>query len=404
MRSVFALRDFRLLWIGSLFSYICQWIQQATIGWVVYDITGSGALLGAVLGIRVIPMILLTPFAGVAADRYDRKRLLLISQLGSALVSAIFGVGLALGLIRTWHLFAFMLFYGVAAVLDRPARLTSVFELVPRDLATKAIAINTVGFSLMRIVGPACAGYLIAWFGAGGNFLIQAGLYVVSGWLAVLVVFPPRRKQTQETSAWSDLAEGLRYASKDATTRALVLIGVVPFFLLIPVWGSVLPAYAKDVLETGPQGFGMLLTAVGVGGTLGAGVAAWLGRFDRQGRVQMVTVLVFCAALVGLALSPSLAVALVFLAIGGGCEMALTTSNQTMLQLSAPEAMRGRISSLIQIYPTTIPLGGLIAGPLVDVVGPRATIACLATAACLAVVALFTLLPRLRHMRLSELR
>ncbi len=159
----------------------------------MYEITGSGALLGAVMGARAIPMVLLAPLSGVAAERYNRRRLLQASQVLAAAVSLSFGAALALGMVSIWMLFAFTVLMGAANVMDRPARLTTAFELVPRADAVKAVAMNTMGFSMMRIFGPAIAGYLIAWFGAAGSFFIQGVLYAASAALVLMVVFPPRR-------------------------------------------------------------------------------------------------------------------------------------------------------------------------------------------------------------------
>ena len=213
MPSALAFSNFRWLLTGSLFSYLCQWIQQATLSWVVYDITGSGVLLGVVLSARAVPMLLLSPMAGVAADRIDRNTLLLVSQVLSALVSALFGALLALGTAHTWHLFAFVLVSGATGVLDRPARMTGIFELVPRELAMNAAAINSIGMSLTRIVGPAFAGFFLVWFDAAGSFLFQGALYLVSGLLVFRVAFPQRAEPAHQTSAWKDLVEGLRFAA-----------------------------------------------------------------------------------------------------------------------------------------------------------------------------------------------
>ena len=137
--SLLAIRNFRWLWTGSVFSHLGQWIQQTTLAWVVYDITGSGALLGAILGSRVVPILLFSPFSGIAADRYDRRSLLLASQVPAATTSFVFGAALAWGAVQTWHLFAFMFASAIVNIIDRPARLTTVFDLVPRELAMRAV-------------------------------------------------------------------------------------------------------------------------------------------------------------------------------------------------------------------------------------------------------------------------
>ena len=159
----------------------------------MYEVTGSGALLGAVMGARAIPMLLLAPLSGVAAERWDRRRLLQGSQVLAAAVSLAFGAALALGAVSVWMLFAFTVLMGAANAIDRPARLTSAFELVARADAVKAVALNTMGFASMRILGPAIAGFLIASLGAAGSFFIQGVLYAASGAMVLMVVFPARR-------------------------------------------------------------------------------------------------------------------------------------------------------------------------------------------------------------------
>ena len=390
-----------MLWTGSLFSYAGQWIQQASIGWVVYEITGSGALLGAVLGVRAIPMLLLAPFAGVAADRYDRRALMQAGQIMAAAVAAAFGAALALEIVSTWMLFAFTLLMGTTYVLDRPARFTTAFELVPRELGVKAMALNTVGFSLTRVLGPALAGYLIAWVGAAGNFFIQGLLYAASAAM-VLRVSIPRRTVARSRSAWSEMLEGLRYVAHDPAMRALVALGALPFFLMVPIWGTLYPIYAKDIFEAGPQGLGILLTAVGAGGTLGGMIANALGRAECQGWIQGASVLAMCAALAGVAASDSFAAAVAFSVVAGAGEMVLAASNMAMLQMSAPEDMRGRVSSLMQVYPALISLGAVVAGPLAELAGVRAATFGVAGVAAASTVLLFAVSPQLRGLKLSR--
>jgi MFS family permease len=369
------------------------------MGWVVYEITGSGALLGAVLGARAVPMLILAPLSGVAADRYDRRRLMQSSQWLAAAVSLAFGAALALGAVSTWMLFAFTMLMGAANVMDRPARFSTAFELVPREIAVRAVGLNTIGFSMVRIFAPAAAGYLLAWFGAAGSFFVQGLLYAASGAMVLAVVFPPRRAALAGRSAFTDIAEGWRFAARDPTTRILLVLGALPFFLLVPVWGTLYPIYVKDVFAAGPDALGLLLTAVGLGGTCGGFIANALARAERQGLIQAGWILVMAAAILGISASPSLAVAAAFSFIGGAAEMAQAASNMAMLQMSAPEAMRGRIASLTMIYPALISMGALLAGPLSDLLGVRGASVVLAAAATVAIVALYFVSPQLRELR-----
>jgi MFS transporter, DHA1 family, staphyloferrin A biosynthesis exporter len=382
-----------------MLSWSSQWIQHAALGWVVYEITGSGTLLGAVMGARAIPMILLTPVSGVAADRYDRKRLMQASQGLAAAVTLAFGAALALGIVSTWMLFAFTMLMGASNVMDRPARFSTAFELVPRELAVKAVSLNTIGFSMARVLGPMLAGYLIAAFGGAGTFFLQGLLYAASGAMVMLVAFPPRIAREAQRSPWHDMADGLRFAITDPRIRVLFLVGALPFFLLIPVFGTLYPIYAKDQFAVGPAGLGLLLTAVGVGGTLGGFIAHALGRAERQGLIQVIWVMVMAASIIAVALSQSFALAVAFSVIGGVAEMAHASSNMAMLQMAAPEAMRGRISSLLMLNPALISLGALLAGPLSDALGVRRASMVLAAAAMLTVALLYVFSPVLRSLR-----
>src|SRR5438552_11879792 len=366
------------------------------MGWVVYEITGSGSLLGAVMAARAIPMVLLTPLSGLAADRLDRRRLLQSSQMLAAAVSLASGAALALGIVSVWMLFAFTLFMGASNVMDRPERMTIAFEIVPRDVAMKAVGLNTIGFSMMRITGPALAGYLIAWFGAAGSFFVQGALYAASATVVLAVIFPARKPASPGRSAFAEILEGLRFAAADPRTRTLLIVGALPYFILVPVWGALLPIYAKDEFAAGPQGLGMLLTGVGLGGTAGGFIANALAHVERQLAIQAGWVLVMGAAIVGLAASPSIGAAFACAVIGGAAEMAHTASNMAMLQMGAPDAMRGRIASLTMLYPALISTGALVAGPLADLLGVRGASLLLTAVAAAGIAALFVFSTEMR--------
>ena len=385
-------RDFRNLWLGSFASYAGQWIQQATIAWLAYDMTGSKTLLGLIMGIRALPMFLCAPLAGVAADRYNRRLLLMGSQLISAITALLFGIVLATGNAQVWHLFVFVLISGAAAVMDRPVRLTIIFDLVPRGVAMQAVAMNMIAFSVSRIAGPAVAGYLFGWVGAEGNLFVQAAAYFAAAASVFAIAIPPRERKYSGLSAFGELAEGLRFAVSDRNARVLLLIGITPFFLLVPIFGGLLPVYTKDVFHAGPQVLGMLLTSVGIGGVAGSWFASRCMHFPRQGVVQGCAVLAMCAAFMFLAVAPGVLLACAALIIAGLAEMVLFTSNQATLQMVVPEAMRGRIASLLQLYPAFASVGIMLEGIVADWIGIQAVTVLIALAC--ATLTLFLLSPR----------
>jgi MFS family permease len=186
-------RDFRLLLIGTTLSNAAQWIQQVTLGWLVYDLTGSGTALGTINLVRSVAALGLAPVAGTAIDRVGRRRLMLTTNAWLFTITVVLGSLLLLGLIEVWYLFVFAFLGGVAQTFDMPLRQTVVFDLVPRALAPNAVALVQTGWSLMRSLGPALGGALILWFGPGGNFVVQAGAYALIALNVLRIHFPPAR-------------------------------------------------------------------------------------------------------------------------------------------------------------------------------------------------------------------
>lgn len=396
-------RGFRLLWIGSLFAYGGNWINQATMGWVAYDITGSASFVGLILGARAIPVLLLAPLSGVAADRFPPRRLLAAANALNVLLAAGLGALLALDLARPWHLIAVVFAGGIGHVFDRTTRQTAVQDLVPREAVMNAVSLNIIAFSLMRVLSPALAGYLIAWFSAAANFLVQAGLYAVAVLLLFGVSFPRRGASSAHDPVWTSLSEGMRFVRHDRVTRTAMLLNAVPFFFLLPIWGTLLPIYARDVFQAGPQGMGWLYTSVGVGGVAGGLASAALSRLDRLGWLQIVSTTVMIAALACMALSSTIAVAVPFVIGAGIAEMVSMSAAQSVLQLSAPQSMRGRVLGLMQFNPALISIGSLLVGVGADLFGPRGItlIACGAALLVLAGVALSA--PYMLKVRMSTL-
>ncbi|MDP3062786.1 MAG: MFS transporter [Chloroflexota bacterium] len=397
-------REFRLLWIGTLFASAGQWIQQATLSWVVYDVSGSGTLLGAMGLMRAIPMLLLTPFAGVAADRMDRKALMLISQVGMLLLALGLGIGLVLGRIGVWHLFVFTFLAGIAQAFNQPVRQTIVFDLVPRHAIVNAVAMSTAGFNLTRALGPSVAGFLIAWFGPAGNFFVQSAAYLGVVVSVFLIAFPSGRRVGRGVSVFSNLAEGFRYVARDPTARILVALGIIPPLLIIPTLMSLTPIFAKDIFHSGPTGLGFLLSSVGVGGVAGALFTASLGRFDRRGLLQLGALFGMSLAVLAFAFTRSLSTALPLLVVAGFCEMIYMSTNQAILQLSVPDRMRGRVTSILMLNMALMPVGGVVAGAGADLVGAPFMAASLSGAAIVLGLFITVFVPTVRRLRLSQIR
>ena len=396
------LRDFRLLLLGTTLSNAAQWIQQVTLGWLVYDLTGSGAMLGSINLVRSVATLGLAPVAGVAIDRFSRRALMFVANGWLFVISLTLGLALLAGDAAIWYLFAFTFLGGVAQAVDLPLRQTVVFALVPRTLAPNAVALLQTGWAVMRSLGPAIGGFLILWFGPGGNFLAQATAYALITLTIARLRFPAERLDGPRRAALGNLGEGLRYVATERTTRAFVLMGWVLPLCIIPIFSALPPIYAKDVFGGGPEVLGFLLSAVGVGGIGGGLVAASLGHLERRGLVQLGALLLLSVALIGFALSATLWLALPLLALAGFFEMIHLTTNQTLVQLSIPDELRGRVTGIVSLNAGLTPVGAVVAGVGADLVGPRAITIALSVIAAAIAVAVYFASPTIREYRLSR--
>ena len=386
---------------GTTLSNSAQWIQQVTLSWLIYDVTGSGAMLGTLNLVRSIATLGLAPLAGVAIDRISRRALLYMTYIWLLVISAIFGGVILVYPSVIWPLFAFTLLGGVAQALSMPLTQTIAFTLVPRPLAPSAVALVQTGWAVMRSLGPALGGFLILWFGPAGNFFVQAGAYALVA-LTVTQLRLPALKADAPGARRVGLREGLDYIRRAPTTRAFLLMGwVLPLFI-IPIFSALPPIYAKDVFAGGPDTLGVLLSSIGVGGIVGGFFTASLGRLERRGLLQLGSLLLLSLSLIGFALSVTLWVAVVWFALAGFFEMIYLTTNQTLLHLSIPDALRGRVSGIVSLNAGLMPVGALIAGIGADLVGPRPIALLLSGIAGAIAIIVYLASPTIRDYRLSH--
>lgn len=399
---VFRQTDFRWLFLGNILANAAQWIQQVTMSWLVYDLTASGTMLGTLNLVGSFATLGLAPVAGVAIDRSPRRTLMFITNSWFLVINAALGIALLAGYTRIWLIFIFTLLGGMAMAVHQPLQQTVFFTLVPRPLVPNAVAIFQTGWALMRTLGPAIGGFLLLWIGPGGNFIVQAGAFVLITLTIPRLNFPPAASSATKTAAFNNIREGLRFVMNETHTRAFFLMGWILSFFIIPVFIVMPPIYAKDIFDGGPQVLGSLLSAVGVGGIVGGLGVASLKKVDRRGVVELAGLLLLSLSLVGFAISTNLWVALVLLGLAGFFEIIFIITNQTMLQLSIPDELRGRVNGIITLSSGLVPIGSLIAGVGADLVGPRPTAALLSGTAGLIAAIVFLASPTIRNYRLSR--
>lgn len=397
------IKNFRFLLTGTILSNAAQWIQQVTLSWLVYHLTGSGTLLGSINFVRSLASFGMIPAAGLLVDRMQRRKLMLLTNGWLFIITFCLGMILILGYSRVSYLFIYAFLGGMTQTIDMSLRQVVVFDLVPRWMTPNAVAIIQTGWSLMRSFGPGIGGLLILWFGPGGNFLIQACAYCLINITITRIQFPVRHIESTRNSALENIREGMQYIIKERITMTFMFIGFLLPIFIIPIF-SILPAiYAADVFKGGADVLGYLMSSVGVGGIAGGVVTASLGRVERRGILQLAALFMVSLMLIVFAFCETLWIALLMLAVAGFFEMIFLTTNQTLLQLSIPDEIRGRITSIINLNAVLFPLGGMVAGMGSDYFhGPKVITVIMAGTA--AVISLLILLfsPIVRQYRLSE--
>ena len=379
-------RNYRLFFFGQGLSLIGSWMQWAAMGWLVYRLTGSKAMLGAVAFATQIPAFLLATLAGVVADRVNRRYLVLATQsLATVQAFALAYLTLA-GTIQTWHIIALSVAAGLVNAFDIPARQSLVVDLLGnRADLPNAIALNSFLFNGARLVGPWAAGHLIGLVGEGYCFLANgvSFLAVIAALLAMRVHL--RRVEPSGRHLLRELRDGFEYVRRHARIRAVLAMIAVVSLLGMP-YGTLMPVFAKDVLGGGPDTFGYLAAAPGVGALLGALFLAARRNVLGLGRVMTLAGVLFGCGLVGFALSQNLWLSLAVLAPLGFGLLVMLASGNTLVQSLADDDKRGRVMSFwMMSFMGMAPFGSLLAAYLAQWIGAPTTVliggvACIAAA------------------------
>ena len=368
-------RNYRLFFGGQSVSLIGTWITRVATSWLVYRLTGSALLLGVVGFCGQIPTLLLSPVAGVLVDRHDRHRILVITQVLSALQSLALALLALPGIITVREILVLQVVQGVINAFDTPARQSFIVDMIEdRADLPNAIALNSSMVNGSRIIGPSIGGVIIAAVGEGWCFMIDAISYVavIASLLAMLVAKKPPRDQN--TRVVEELRAGFTYVSRSVPMRSALLLLALVATMGMP-YTVLMPAIASGVLHGGAHTLGFLMTASGLGALAGALYLASRSSVLGLGRAMVVATIAFGVGLVAFSLSHVVWLSLLLLPIVGGGMMVETASTNTILQTIVEERMRGRVMSFYTMaFLGTAPLGSLIAGIAADRIGAPMTI------------------------------
>jgi MFS family permease len=388
-------RNFQLFVSGQLISLIGTWMQSVAQAWLVYRLTGSSLLLGAVGFSGQIPVFLTAPFGGITADRTNRQRLVIATQTASMILAAVLAWLTLSHHVQVWHVFVLAALLGLVNAFDIPGRQSFLIDMVGKEDLMNAIALNSSMFNGARVIGPAIAGILVARIGEGWCFAANALSYlaVIIGLFMMNVQCVPR---SNGSSPMADIVEGFRWVNQTRIIRALLLLlGLIslvgmPYTVLMPV-------FADRILHGGARGLGILIGATGVGALFGALTLASKTGVKGLGRWVVASCAGFGVSLVVFSLSRYFWLSVALLLPAGYCMMLQMACSNTLIQSMVPDQLRGRVMALYSMmFMGMAPFGALLGGAIADRMGAPVTVATGGLACVLGAVWFGRTLPELR--------
>jgi MFS family permease len=390
-------RNFRYLWFGQLLSATAMHADMVARGWLVWDLTGSSATVGWVLGARALPMLVLGLFGGVAADRFERKRLLMIIQIWTMLMHAVMAALLLSGMIELWHVYVLAFGLGAGMAMNQPVRTSIIPNLVDKKNMFNAMSLNSIAINSTRLGGPALIGVLIKYTDVGWAYVWAAGALMFVVWTTTQIDIPRASSRIPKGNPFNQLAEGFVYIYRHREIMALVLLGLGPLAIgfshqtLLPQ--LVDEQYGSDIGLLG------ILTSVGaIGGLSGGLFIASRKKIPYKGRLMLFAAVSYGVALLGFAGATYMWMAFPLIIWIGVSQTLFRAGNSVTLMELAPDRLRGRIISATLLDTALGPLAGIAAGAVADRYGVGAGYLLL-SAGCLGVVALTMIIyPKIKDL------
>ena len=395
---------YRRFLLGSMVATVGGFMQATAQGWLVLVLTNSPALLGLAGAIAGLPTLFLAVFAGVLADRLDRRRLLVVTNGASALFALTLALLTTFGLVQYWHVLVVAFLTGLALTIQMPASQAVVSTIVDRTSIGNAVALNSAQYNLTRIVAPALAGLFIAAGSLALGFWVNAvALALVTVLIASLAIPSPRSADRVQAAMWLDLQDGVRFVAANRVLAIVVLLPAVPALFVLN-YLTFIPLYARDILGTGAAGLGFLTGSIGVGALVGALSLATRRPSGGSGRLMLGGLAIVGVSLVTFALSKSLPLSMLALAFQGAFQVAYYSTTNTLIQVLVPARLRGRVLSLYVLTSIgLIPIANLVGGAIGQVIGVDLVLAAGGVLTVVAVGLVLILEPRVARLRAASL-
>ena len=390
-------RNYRLYWFGQLFSVLAQNMEAVAQSWLVLEMTNSPLLLGLTGLTFSVPTIALTLLGGAVADRADRKRIMIFSQIGSVLMFSFLAALVITERVALWHVMALAFFSGCIRAFDRPSRMALLPQMVPKHDIANAVAIGGTIWQLNKLVGPALAGMLIYLIGIGPTYLFcfAASAVAIVLWLGIRLDGQPITASTG--GLMQNMMEGLNFIRTNEIYYTF--IGMTFFNSIFGMSYLILmPVFARDILLVGSEGFGFLQSAGGAGALCGVLLAAYFGHAPGKGKQAISGALVFGTMLMVFAFSNSYALSLALACLLGTASQFYMTTIHAILQVNLPDQLRGRVMGIHGLAWELMPVGGMVAGVIAEVSGAPSAVAFGGAMVAGMAVVVATFLPSIRRL------
>ncbi len=401
-------RGFRYLWMGQLGHSAALWMEQVVRPLLILELTHSPLQVGLVVSVRMIPQLLFGLLAGVVADRYERLRVLMVSQLISMTMHLALAFLLFSGRIAVWQVFATAFISGASMAFNQPARQTLIPALVPGDMVLNAVALNTAAMNVMRVFGAGLAGVLLISFDYGQVYLLNALLFIFVLWttqrIQTVLGLPTDSTSREKIQArgiktlFQDLIEGFRYMGENRLVLSLVGLAMILFVIGFPYHQVFIPLIALKVFQIGRPGAGWMLALTGIGALTGSLVMASIKKLKKRGLFLMFFLVAFGTALIVLSQSRWLIISSMALIFAGAMTTAYHSLNISLLLEKTPREFQGRVLSLMSLDRGLVSLGAVVAGGLAEALGPRFGLLAMALACILFTFLFFIFFPTLKRL------
>lgn len=400
--------NFRYMWLGQLGHSAAMWMEQVVRPLLILELTGSPLKVGLLVAVRTIPQLIFGLIAGVVADKYDKRRVLMSSQIVTLSMHLTLAVLLLTGRIEVWHVFVTAFLTGGSMAFNQPARQSLIPRIVPKQILLNAIALNTAAMNIMRILGAGMAGLLLIFLQYGQVYLMNAVIFLFVVWTTLRISMPPEvppespaetsTEPADPTSFFQDLLEGFRYVAANRIILYLVGMALIIFVIGHPYQQVFVPLLAMEVLEIGRSGTGWMLALSGLGALTGSLVMASVRRLPRRGLILMGFLTIFGLALLLLSQSRSFAVSGIALVIAGCMMTAYNSLNTSLLLENSSLKFHGRVISLMSLDRGFVSVGAVISGGLAEMLGPQSGLAAIGVLCVVATMQLFIFIPALRKI------